>query len=1172
MKSLKSITGELAGKTVSRRSFLKSMAAAGAAASVFGCSKGDDGEIIYTGGGNPDIEIPETGEAKYFYGSSSHNCGGRCTTRAEVVNGTIRRFLSDESMMSAEGSYLNGESRNYPQTKACARCRSYKYRLYHPGRLKYPLKQTIKRGDLNGFKRISWEQALKEITDKHKEVFKKYGTDGIYAIYACGHDTSPYESASSGPVARKNGIDNTPYGNALRLMGNSQTVYFSNYSAHQFQFLAYGYTGAWPVGAMDMPANNVARFTDNIVMWGNNSLSTRNPQAYASVRAVEDMKKRCQGEDGKGRAVFVGPEFSDTGVTCADEWYVAKPYTDSAIIAGMIYHMLENTFNLETGAPLPDPWLDIDYLDTMVYGFFDSPAYNLNESDGTISPVNGAPAAGSRNVNEVGRGRSYCSWILGSSTGKTYSETSASSNYTAAKYAEIDPSFTRWAPCSYTVNKAPVTEGGAAASVYKTKRDYLTPKTPEWASAISGVPETAIKRLAELYAKGGQILSLWSGGMQKQAEGVIALFALQALHVITKNVYKQGASIAWYITPTIKKASGITMSVSGEDYSGTLEVEKPAASCTAWHNAIKLAYGDELKERGYTGQYIPDWGVDNIGKGKVYHDDGGAKAMLAWERDGDGKVITDNNTGYFKYKTDTDGTPLYAGIRLMYNTGGNIFINQHQNSNDSREMLECLPLNNGDSDTFCLVSFDNFLSPTPMYSDYVLPAATNWEQGDIVSPTNSTPIYMPVVTPPPGESKSTWDFAEALLEAYESGLSKNITGGHPLEYHVKKAFQKASSNVDSGYYGKTWDEYLENPYLAAEEDNYKVSPACMLQPMLPESIMPIVSMDSYSNADKKTAFIKRSAGHYVIMDDAGSSSNISTALSGDYGNQYLQSSIDQAPKSPLRFAVYSDVFVWNYEHRFEKWHGYMAASGNTGQKNEDMFEKDPIVLPIPMYFAYEDYFYEAYNGELPAEGNRFLLTTTHDRYRSHSSMAENPLLRELSHKVPGVRKNVDNPAFPYTRDEDTLKPAGDYGHYASAPERAFEEGGSGQYPAYNSAIAPDGSVSQENKEIASYSEIWMNKADAAGMGIQNGDLVDVWNKIGAVRCVAKLTKRCAKGFLGLHQGCWYDIREIPGSGTGHKYIDVGGNCNTLMASKPSRADHGNGQQSAMVSVKKVENY
>jgi anaerobic selenocysteine-containing dehydrogenase len=55
-----------------------------------------------------------------------------------------------------------------------------------------------------------------------------------------------------------------------------------------------------------------------------------------------------------------------------------------------------------------------------------------------------------------------------------------------------------------------------------------------------------------------------------------------------------------------------------------------------------------------------------------------------------------------------------------------------------------------------------------------------------------------------------------------------------------------------------------------------------------------------------------------------------------------------------------------------------------------------------------------------------------------------------------------------------------------------------------------------------------------------------------------------RGYVGLHQGSWFDPRKI-----GNEIVDVGGCCNTLMASKPSRIDHGNAQQSAMVTISKV---
>ena len=73
--------------------------------------------------------------------------------------------------------------------------------------------------------------------------------------------------------------------------------------------------------------------------------------------------------------------------------------------------------------------------------------------------------------------------------------------------------------------------------------------------------------------------------------------------------------------------------------------------------------------------------------------------------------------------------------------------------------LMCLP------DTFCMVSFDNFLSPSPRWSDYVLPAATTWEQEDIISISLGNSLYIPVVSNAPGQAKSQWNFTNDLLKA-----------------------------------------------------------------------------------------------------------------------------------------------------------------------------------------------------------------------------------------------------------------------------------------------------------------------------------------------------------------------------------------------------------------------
>ncbi|MBQ3033033.1 MAG: molybdopterin-dependent oxidoreductase, partial [Deferribacterales bacterium] len=488
---------------LSRRGFVKSAAAAGSIAALYGCSKDDDSEIIYQGSsavGGGSVEIQDKAPVEYFYGASGHNCGGRCITVAEVSKGRIQRFLTDEHKYTKDGTYIDPESRNFPQTRSCARCRSYKYRLYHPGRLLYPLKQTGKRGDLNGFQRISWEQSYKEIATKHRRVIEKYGIDGIYQIYACGSVSSTFNGSQSGPIGKTNGY-------VMKAMGGVTTQMFGSYSTHALTYFGTGYTGS----DGSITSNMVAKYSKNLILWGDNSMTTGNNQSYTAIRTAEDFKKR----NPDAKIIFVGPEFVDTGVTLADEWIVTKPFADQALVAGMIYHMLENTFDLNTGELKADPWLDLDYLDTMVYGFFDSPEYGLDDNTGVIDAT--SAHAGTRVVPAVPAGRSYCSYILGNNeNAKMYSALGSSSNYTAAQFA-AGSDMKRWSTCSY--------DGAGANSRYETKRLYTVPKTPAWASSVTGVPEEKIKELAKIYAKEGPVATRWAYAIQKQVEAISHMFA-----------------------------------------------------------------------------------------------------------------------------------------------------------------------------------------------------------------------------------------------------------------------------------------------------------------------------------------------------------------------------------------------------------------------------------------------------------------------------------------------------------------------------------------------------------------------------------------------------------------------------------------------------------------------
>ena len=276
-KTMEKVKELLENKSISRRSFLKGTAALGAMAAVYGCDREED--AIYSSGDQyPQDDIV----ADYIrYGTSGHNCGAKCLIKAHVKDGVIKRFVTDENTHDTTGQEIDSDNPNCSASRACARCRSYKFRLYHPGRLKYPLKQTKKRGDLSGFVRISWEQALNEIARKHKAITTKYGPEAFHSIYACGAYSSSWQGGGY------TGIWTGMGGSAPAQLMGGYLLYTDDYSFHQKSFFGTYYTG-YNGGSAD--ANTVASAVKNVVLWGSNALSTVNSSAYSEIRSVEMMK------------------------------------------------------------------------------------------------------------------------------------------------------------------------------------------------------------------------------------------------------------------------------------------------------------------------------------------------------------------------------------------------------------------------------------------------------------------------------------------------------------------------------------------------------------------------------------------------------------------------------------------------------------------------------------------------------------------------------------------------------------------------------------------------------------------------------------------------------------------------------------------------------------------
>lgn len=306
-------------KGISRRSVLKGIAAVGATSALMGCSSSDDDDDS-----SAPIEyfppIPDI-DGKLVKGTAPHNCGGRCLAQAYVVNGVIKRIITDER---------NDEDGNLA-LRSCMRCRSYKKRVHHPGRLQYPLMQKGDRGNPATFQKVTWQEAIDYIHTKLTSVISTHGNKAVYNQYA------------SGTAGRLAGAPSTTWLNAM----GGVTRMWGSYSSHQINYIAPLVQGGSSALTTD-PAN--LRKSKTILMWGSNFVDSINDTnvSYHFVRAKEAGAKM----------IFIGP-VHNSSAELADEWIPIKPGGDAPVMLAMLHTMIMEDL------------LDDDEINNFTIGFYD---------------------------------------------------------------------------------------------------------------------------------------------------------------------------------------------------------------------------------------------------------------------------------------------------------------------------------------------------------------------------------------------------------------------------------------------------------------------------------------------------------------------------------------------------------------------------------------------------------------------------------------------------------------------------------------------------------------------------------------------------------------------------------------------------------------------------------
>ncbi|AFM00428.1 anaerobic dimethyl sulfoxide reductase, A subunit, DmsA/YnfE family [Desulfitobacterium dehalogenans ATCC 51507] len=484
---------------ISRRSFLKWSAAVAGSTTLVGCmpiTSGVGAEPAVAQAGNRHLNA-ETKPSICW-----HNCGGRCQIKAQVKDGVVLSFVTDN-----EGP----DTPDNLQARACLKGRSQRQRLYHPDRLKYPMKRVGERG-AGQWEKISWEEALDTTASELKRIINQYGNESVYFIYASGVGGAFNQSYMGGASGR-----------LLNALGGYLSFY-GNYSQANYMYaipymFGAGYGGSSPTSFPDAKL---------IVMFGDNPACTR----VGGLNSTYYLKLAKQNGT---KIIVIDPRHSDTVGTFADQWIPIRPTTDAALVAGLAYVILTEGLH------------DQAFLDKYCIGF-----------DEEHMPE-GVPA-----------GNSYKSYLMGVSDGQ--------------------------------------------------------PKTPEWASEITGVPVETIKQLAREIAGAKPCFVLQGRGVQRHANGEFQALSIPLLALMTGNMGKLGANPGMH--------EGFTSVKMGAYPAGSNPIQAKV-SFFMFTDAIEKG-GNHTKENG---------GLQGADR-------------------------------------------LQHGIKFIWNYGGNALINQHSDTGRTAELLK----------------------------------------------------------------------------------------------------------------------------------------------------------------------------------------------------------------------------------------------------------------------------------------------------------------------------------------------------------------------------------------------------------------------------------------------------------------------------------------------------
>lgn len=252
-------------------------------------------------------EVSETMPAtRVVKGACPHDCPDTCATLTEVRDGQAVRFTA---------------APEHPVTQGwlCAKVRPYLERVYHPDRLRTPLRRIGPKGAADRWEPMTWDDAIGEIAARWQEIIARYGAAAIL----------PYSYSGTLGLLQL-GITNARLWNRMGASGLERSI--CGAAAETAVRATYG--ARWAPDYADVLESRL------ILIWGHNPAST-GPHYLPLLREAQR----------RGAYVVVIDPRRTLTARSADEHLQPRPATDGALALGLMHVLFAEGLHDE-------PWLE----------------------------------------------------------------------------------------------------------------------------------------------------------------------------------------------------------------------------------------------------------------------------------------------------------------------------------------------------------------------------------------------------------------------------------------------------------------------------------------------------------------------------------------------------------------------------------------------------------------------------------------------------------------------------------------------------------------------------------------------------------------------------------------------------------------------------------------------